>query len=143
VADRFRYRSEPEFFGWLVQVARQHIADRHEYWSALRRDPGRLLRITSASWDGAGERCGVQPAASSSGPPTLASRKEQIALALKALAFLLRRDQDLVRWTTEDRPIAEMADRLGLSYEAAERARLRAVDRFRKAYALVLRRARP
>ena len=139
VADRFAYRGEREFLGWIARLARQHFADRHEYWSALKRNPRGLLRLSSlASTLGARPRPGAPPSPTP-GPATLASRREEVDLALRAIGLLLPRDQMLVRWIGEDLPIAEVASRLGISPDAAERARRRAVERLRKAYSLVSR----
>jgi RNA polymerase sigma factor (sigma-70 family) len=127
----FRYEGREAFFSWLHAIARSHIADREKHWSALRRNPGSLLRLTAAD-----------PASTATGPSTLASRKEQLKLAIEALATLLPKDRDLVRGSSEDVPLEEQAKRLGVSYDAAKQARLRALERFRKAYALATRRGR-
>jgi hypothetical protein len=65
-----------------------------------------------------------------------------LKLAIEALATLLPKDRDLVRWSSEDVPLEEQAKRLGVSYDVAKQARLRALERFRKAYALATRRGR-
>jgi DNA-directed RNA polymerase specialized sigma24 family protein len=65
-----------------------------------------------------------------------------LKLALEALATLLPKDRDLVRWSSEAVPLEEQAERLGISYDAAKQARLRALERFRKAYELSTRRGR-
>ena len=59
---------------------------------------------------------------------------------MKALAVLLPRDQQLVRWSSEGLDSGAMAERLGISRDAADRARLRALERFRKAHRLLARR---
>jgi DNA-directed RNA polymerase specialized sigma24 family protein len=71
------------------------------------------------------------------GPSTFAARREMIALAARALDLLLPRDRDLVRWSSEGVPLEEQADRLGIAYEAVGKARQRAVERFKKTFALV------
>lgn len=133
----FIYQGEKQFFAWLHALARDHIRDRRRYWSAMKRGPARLLRLTdaaSATTDPAAVR---EPAVRRTGPSTFASRREQLALAVKALAALLPRDRDLVSFHAEGLTIQETADRLGLSYDAAERARARALERFRKAFRLI------
>ncbi|MBL8769345.1 MAG: sigma-70 family RNA polymerase sigma factor, partial [Planctomycetes bacterium] len=52
---------------------------------------------------------------------------------------LLPRDQELVRYSTDGMPIEQIAKLLGVSYDAAEQARRRAMDRFKKAYELLTR----
>jgi len=139
VAALVEHRGEHEFFAWLSSVARQYIADRHAYWSALRRKAGRMLRITARHTTSAPATAGVDPIARVTGPSTLAARREDLALATRALALLLPRDQELVRWMTEGIAIADVAERLGVGYDAAERARLRALERFRKTFELLSR----
>lgn len=134
VAERFEYRSEREFIAWLFTVARQHVVNRLRYWSAERRDGGDLLRITAAGGTRVDATRGVEPAASMTGPGTGAGRREQLALAAKVIATLAERDQKLIQWMSEDVPLEEVARRLGLGYEAAKRARLRAMERFRVAF---------
>jgi RNA polymerase sigma factor (sigma-70 family) len=121
VADRFEYRSDPEFRAWLLQIARQHIADRHAYWSARKRAATRMLRITAGNITASG--AGVNPAAANTGPFTFAQRREQIVLATKALSLLLDRDEQLVRWSSEGLSTDEIAERLDITHGAAERAR--------------------
>ena len=128
----FDYRGREPFLAWLHVVARSHLADRHSYWTALRRRPSRLVRLGTAT--GAAE-----PAATSTGPSTFASRREQIEIAVRALALLLPRDRDLVRWTSDSVSPDDQAERLGVSRDAADRARGRALVRFRKAYELAFR----
>ena len=43
-------------------------------------------------------------------------------------------DQDLLRWSSQGDSIAEIAARLEISLEAAQRARLRALERLEKAF---------
>jgi len=127
-------RSEKEFLGWLYAVARAHLADRRDHWTAQKRGPANLLRLTA---DGAGTsdpRAVAAPAAQQKGPSTAASEAEQVALALRALSLLSPRDRDLVRWESEGATIDECAQRLGVSYDAAQRAHHRAVQRFRKTF---------
>lgn len=135
-ANSFRDRGEAAFRGWIATVARSYLADRANYWRALRRRPGALLRLTSG---GSG---GVDPAATVTGPSTFAARREHLRLAVAALAALPPRDRDLVRWTSEDVPLEKQAERLGITYDAAKQARLRALERFRKAFELAARRGR-
>jgi RNA polymerase sigma factor (sigma-70 family) len=137
-AHTFDYRGEKQFLEWMYAVARSHLADRHAYWLALRRRPGALVRLTQGVTTGGGA---AEPGGRGTGPATFAERRDELELAYAALAALLERDQRLVRWSCEGLAIDEMAQRLEISYDAAERARLRAVERFRKAYRLA-RRAR-
>lgn len=132
IADRFEYRSDAEFTAWLKVVAKQWLAARVAHWSALKRDAGQMLRISTAPGSETGIR--LDPAASQTGPVTFADRKEMILRAVKALATLGERDRDLVRSMAGGETIGEIAERLELGYDAAQRAHHRALDRFRKAY---------
>lgn len=131
---------EPEGFRrWLDRVARNHVAERAGYWSAMRRDCARALRLTAREQPTAGGGAVAVPASSSPGPRTFADRRELLRVAARALAALPPRDRQLVQWSTEEVPLAEQAARLGLSSGAAQRAAHRARERLRKTYALQLR----
>lgn len=138
-AEQLQIRSDGEFFNWLKIVARQHVLDRQKYWSALRRQGGAMLRITAAPSSTSAGGSGIDPAANVTGPATYAMRREMVELAGKAVKTLLPRDQELVRYSTDGMPIEQIASLLGLSYDAAEQARRRAMERFKKAYELLTR----
>jgi RNA polymerase sigma factor (sigma-70 family) len=130
--DRFDYQGEPQFVSWLLHLARQHLADRIAHWKALKRDAGPMMRISFSG-------TGVEPAGSLTGPITYASRKEQLRLATLAMDGLPPRDREIVALMTDGAGVGTVAERLGVSNAAAQRARLRAMDRFRKIYAIVER----
>jgi RNA polymerase sigma factor (sigma-70 family) len=132
---RFEDRGDASFLAWVRTVARSHLADRHAYWSALRRRPVRLLRLVQ-DWT-SDSRAAAEPAGTATGPSTFASRREQVDVAVRALGLLPDRDRDLVQWTCDAVPTAEQAARLGISCDAAERARSRAVERLRKMHAVI------
>jgi RNA polymerase sigma factor (sigma-70 family) len=131
-AGRFEFRGEDRFLSWLRQVARRYLADRHRYWRALRRDAGRMIRISAGGSGTRGTRGAVDPSSSVTGPASVAARREHVALAMKALTALFPKDQDLLRWIADDLSIEEIAGRLAVSYDAAKQARLRAIERFRR-----------
>lgn len=140
-ADRFEYRGDEEFRAWITRLARAYIADRHEYWSALKRNRGQLLRLTWGG-TGSGDPAAVRmPPGSLTGPATRAQKREQLTLAVKVLAALPPRDQKLVRWMSRGVPLAEQAERLGVGQETAQRAAHRAMERFRSAFKLLLQRS--
>jgi RNA polymerase sigma factor (sigma-70 family) len=143
VGERFVYQGEKAFLGWLFTLARRHFADRADYWSALKRRGPALLRLTTADPSVSRRDRGRLPAVSGPGPATRASEKEEIALVLRAVSLLLPRDQKILHWLSEGIDLEETAARLGLSYDAAERARLRAADRLRKAFSIVSPRRGP
>jgi RNA polymerase sigma factor (sigma-70 family) len=127
-AARYEHRGEREFVGWILVLARQVVADRNAYWHALKRDAGAVVRLTAGG--------GAEPKVRATGPSTSASRREMLERAVRALDVLGARDAELVRMHVNDVPIPETAERFGVSYEAAQRARLRAIERLRKVYAL-------
>ncbi|MHC4339989.1 MAG: RNA polymerase sigma factor [Planctomycetota bacterium] len=133
----FQFQGRERFLAWLYKVARNYLGARRVHWNALKRKPAGLFRLTQSVSSDPGAI--VAPAATATGPSTFADRREQLTIAVKALAVLMPRDQQLVQWSTDGVENAEMAERLGISREAAERARLRALERFRKAHQLLSR----
>jgi len=134
VASRFEFRGEERFVAWLFEVARQRLADRNRYWSAFKRGSARVLRLT---WTGLSDTAGGRervPSSTATGPATVAARREQLALAARALALLSERDRKLVRWLSEGVAIEEQAQRLELSADSTRRASSRALERFRKTF---------
>ncbi len=138
-ADRFEDRTDAEFFGWIHTLARRHIADRADYWSAKKRGAARVLRLT---WNGSSDdpHAAAAPSTGSRGPLTVAMRREMLQLALESLAVLPERDRKLVRWASEGVALDEQAGRLELSYDAVQRAAHRAMERFRRTFELAQRR---
>lgn len=138
-ADNLRWEGEAPFRSWVCTIARRHLAARRDYWFAMKRGgsgsgatppphphAAGVLRLTLSGL-----------AASQVGPATFAFRREQILLATKALAALLPRDRDLVTWTAAGLKAPDLAARLNLSEDAAEKARERALARLRKAFLLL------
>lgn len=130
---RFEYRGEGEFVRWLEAIARQHVADRHAYWSAGKRAAGTLLRITQ-SGPTSTRPSGANPHADTDGPRTRAEKKDDVDLAMKALSMMLPRDREILLAASRDESDSAIAARLGVNAEAAGRARLRALDRFRRTF---------
>jgi RNA polymerase sigma factor (sigma-70 family) len=131
-ADEFEYRSDREFEAWMYSITRAHLADRNNYWTAAKRRPERLLRLTRA--DGTDPGAAREPRSDTPGPATRAGNADSLRKAEEALDLLLPRDSDLVRGVADGRTIDEDAERLGVSYAAAQRARLRALERYRRAF---------
>ena len=135
----FEWRSEPEFVGWLFKVIRRHLGDRRDYWSAQKRNRGRLLRLTwGALRDDSAAHFG-DIAGSGTGPGTFAERREHLTAVTKAVSLLLPRDRELVLGIAEGVTIREQALRLNSSEAATTRARSRALDRLRRVYTLISR----
>ncbi len=137
-ADSFRWNGQEAFLGWLALVARRFLSGRRDYWLAHKRHPGAILRLTLTGAGGQHvER--RELADTATGPATFAFRREQLVLATRALAMLLPRDREIVTWLSEGVTSQEIADRLGVSRDAAEKARTRALERLRKTVALLNR----
>lgn len=134
-AASFEFRSDPELEAWVLRIARGHLGDRRDYWTAAKRRPDRLLRLTQS--DGTSPGAVREPAADAPGPVTRADRADRLRLAEEALSMLLQRDADLVRGQADGLTIEEEAERLGIGYAAAQKARERALDRYRKAFLLL------
>lgn len=123
--------------GWLFAVARSHLADRRDYWGALKRISGPILRITGGDPSEGGEGAVAEPAVLQTGASTFAARREVHAVATRALDLLLDRDREILAMEARGASIHDMAEALGTEYDAARRARSRALVRFRKAYDLI------
>jgi len=136
-ADSFERRSDEEFRAWLFTLARRALGRRREHWFALKRSGGRLVRLTLTGDDGASTWLPL--AARETGPATLADRRDLLVLATKALHLLADRDRELIEAAVAGVGRQELAARLGMTPEAAERARLRAYERLRKTYRLLER----
>lgn len=135
MAGRFEYQGEAAFRGWIVEVAQRFLADRRDYWNALRRRSGPLLRWTASGV--AGESTTGTPISTATGPSTFAMRREELTLVARALGLLGPRDRDLVQWQSEGLPLLEQSRRLAQSPESVRRAGQRALERFRKTWRLL------
>lgn len=134
-------REEAALRAWLFTASERWLSDRRDHWSALKRRGGEVLRFTfqdGPTSDSADVRAVRELAASVTGPSTFAVRREQLALAALALDMLLARDRALVEGMCEGIGLSEQARRLDLTYDAVERARLRALERFRRCFQIVL-----
>jgi hypothetical protein len=131
-------REEAALRAWLFKVSDRWLADRRDHWTALKRRGGDVLRLTFGDTDSAELRTVRELAASVTGPSTFAVRREQLALAALALDMLLPRDRELIEGMCAGVELDEQARRLAISYDAAERARLRAVERFRRCFQIVV-----
>jgi len=140
VEEHFTWQGDAAFLGWIRKVARQHVADRNAYWRALKRSAGHLLRVSTGS-DGS-RTSGIDPAASMTGPVTFADRRESLSTAMRALDTLRPRDREIIQLVSRDVSLAEIAETLDLSYDAAQQARARALERFRKAFTVLAPRRR-
>lgn len=138
---RFDYRGDDAFIGWICTLGRQHIADRNAYWKAQKRNAGPMLRITYGSATTGSGAKGVSPAAAQQGPTTFAGVREQVEVAARAIATLPPRDAQIVELIRAGADVEDVARELGVSYAAAQRARLRSIERFRKAFELLTRSA--
>lgn len=135
-ADQMEWRGEEAFLAWVATIAKRYVMGRRDYWFALKRNPGALLRLTLTGF--AGQRVErPELAASQLGPSTFAFRREQLVMITKAIELLLPRDRDIVIWASHGLTVTEMAARIGTSVEAAEKARSRALERLRKSFQLV------
>lgn len=134
----YQFIGEPEFIQWITTLAKQQIADRYQYWTALRRRAGRVLRLAE-SISVSSEGSAATPASSQTGPSTFASRRELAELALRALAALFPKDQEIVKATIDGASVEDIAVKLNISYEAAKKSRQRALERFRKTFEIILK----
>ncbi|MFN0057582.1 MAG: RNA polymerase sigma factor [Planctomycetota bacterium] len=132
----FTERNELATHGWFATLARRYLIDRLHYWTRLKRGSARVLRLAWSN-DSASTSGRLDVADSRTGASTIAQRRELLVTATRALAMLLPRDRELVGGYVHDASIDAEAARLGMSYDACERARLRAIERLRRAYGLL------
>ncbi|MCP3915598.1 MAG: sigma-70 family RNA polymerase sigma factor [bacterium] len=143
-ADDVELPGEAEFRSWLFTIARRHVADRNDYWSALKRGAGRVARLTFGLGSRDHPTRAVRaPAAPMGTPSSFAAKREMLELVAKALAVLPARDRRLVQAMSLGVSLEEQATELGLTYSAAQRAGLRAVERLRKTVELIRQGVRP
>lgn len=138
-AHRYEDRGPAAGAAWLRTLARNHLDNRRRHWRALKRGSGRVLRLERSQDGSAG---GVDPVTSSAGPSTFASLREDVERATLALGLLLERDRRILLLASRGLVAREIAEELGIGAEAAERARGRALDRFRQAWRVTLRAGR-
>jgi DNA-directed RNA polymerase specialized sigma24 family protein len=131
--------SQPQRRAWLLTVSERWLSDRRSHWSTLKRRGGEVLRLALGESASADFHAVRDLAASVTGPSTFASRREQLTVAALALDLLLPRDRELVEGMCSGLDLDEQARRLGVSYAAAQRGRLRALERFRSCFEIALR----
>ncbi len=139
VEEKFEYLGDQAFKGWLMKIAEQHIADRHRYWNAKKRKAERMIQLSGTQSEGSESPGRVDPVSPNTGPFSFAAREDDVDLALEAIKVLKERDQQFVHWMSEGLSTGEVAERLEITESAAERGRLRAIERFRKAFEIILR----
>ncbi len=130
-----------EVRAWLFGAARNYTSSRRRHWTTAKRGAGRVLRL-AASTDTATLGSLIDPAASQTGPSTIALKREQLVLAARAISLLLPKDRQLVEWASEGLANAVIGERLGVTPSAAARAKARALERLRKTHELVMRKMR-
>jgi RNA polymerase sigma factor (sigma-70 family) len=135
--ETFELVSEPAFKAWLLTVAGGVVKDRQRHWMAAKRDAARVLRLALAGEGGSGSSAGPAPASPRTGPATFAERRDLIRRAVRALSSLPGRDQELVRGLAAGATVEDAARAHELTYAAAQRARLRALERFRLAWGVL------
>ena len=119
LVDRFEWRNEPAFWGWLSGIARNVI--RHSYRSTARRN--RLTTKLSG--------LGVLREA---GPEAQIVRRSEDEELMLALATLRDADQEILRLRVwEELSVPEIARVVGLSVAAAEKRVARAFERLERA----------
>ena len=125
------YRGEAALFTWLCTLCRREIA-------AWRERNGKIAEIPLAD-DHPPTRAALEVlAAFGENPETELRRRELSGLVQAILDHLPGHYGDALEWKyIEGLSVGEIADRLGVSYKAAESMLSRARQAFRKGFALV------
>jgi RNA polymerase sigma factor (sigma-70 family) len=134
-ADGFEARSEEECRSWLFTVTHRHLIRRREYWFSMKRDSSKVAKLTLTG--SRGDATSIPIPYKGSGPVTHYDRRDLVLRVTKAMAMLLPRDRELLRFAAEGASTKELAERLDMTEASAGQARLRAFDRLRKAYRLL------
>ena len=125
---------------WLFTASERWLSDRRDHWSALKRRGGEVLRLAGGGGHDSADLDVVRElAASVTGPSTFAIRREQLALAALALDMLLPRDRRVIEGVVAGLDLAEQARALELGRDAMEKARQRALARFRNCFEIARR----
>jgi len=138
VEEKFQYNNDQAFRGWLMKLAEQHIADRYRYWNAKKRKAECVIALSGIGSCNNDSSEKLDPPSPNTGPFTFAAREDEVELAMEALGILKDRDQKFVHWMSEGLSTAEVALKLGITEGTAERGRQRALERFRKAFTVLL-----
>ncbi|HGY91590.1 MAG TPA: hypothetical protein ENK43_10510 [Planctomycetes bacterium] len=128
-------RGDMAFRGWLRTIARRTIADRRDHWMALKRNSGPILSLSFGQSSSGSERPMPDD---ETGPATWAARRETLVLAMKALSLLPEKDRALILAKVAGEGQAECRSRFGLSEEAMRKACMRAEERLRKTFRILL-----
>jgi RNA polymerase sigma-70 factor (ECF subfamily) len=127
----FEYRGEAAFRSWLYQAALRKLIDRHRYYKAEKRDPGREavpLTGTALSQEEL-ERL----ATSMASPSRSAMMHEEIARLEQGFARLAEADQRVIRMVyVEGLTHAQVAEREGINVVNSRKLLSRALARLSK-----------
>ena len=134
-AEGFESRGEEECRAWFFTVAHRHMIRRREYWFSMKRDSRKVAKLTLTGSRGSATSLPIPY--TGSGPVTHSDRRDLVLRVTMAMAMLLPRDRELLRWAAEGASTKELAERLEMTEASAGQARLRAFDRLRKAYRLL------
>ncbi|WP_169978552.1 sigma-70 family RNA polymerase sigma factor [Tautonia rosea] len=131
--DQFRGRTRGQWRAWILVILRNRLAMvRRSYLDVEKRRVDREVPLGEP--DPAGGDLPPELVHPSSSPASKAMRAELEAILLEVLDRLPVSDRDLVRWHHEERQTFEqIADRLGISAEAARKRWGRAMIRLREA----------
>lgn len=134
----FTWQGDAAFDGWLRKLTRSHLRERALHWRALKRDAGTLLHIATRSPESVVSRAFVDPTSPGTGPITFALRREFFAVAMDAAETLGERDRKIVA-LGRDATVDDVATELEISLSAAQRAKLRALERFETSFRVLAR----
>jgi RNA polymerase sigma-70 factor, ECF subfamily len=129
---QFRGQSESEFFGWLRQIMRNHIAIACRRFRALARDVARERSLNREGMESS-DRTGIWLAANHSSPSRCLARQEELHQLTGALAQLPEDQRRAVELHhMKGYTVAQVADSLGRSKSAVVGLLFRGMSNLRR-----------
>lgn len=125
----FEWRGINQFEGWLIRIASREVSRHVRHERAEKRDHRRTVGNPSVGSDPDSPRVLDQIAAPAA-PAPLESRSEESELLRRARSKLSDRDREILRLAIdEELSLQEVAEQLGITYDAAKMAASRARKR--------------
>lgn len=121
------------FTNWLLKIANDAVIDTYRRHTSQGRDVDREVHPAAATDSGISGGWGAEPASQSKSPSSFVGRKELKEKVHALIATLPESDGVIIHLRfIEQLSIREIADRLGITEDAARMRQLRAVEKLRQ-----------